>query len=274
MAAGEGVPTVPVKRKLPNGLSVYSLNGNETDYLYREIFHDESYVPPHGVRLGESPTVLDIGANIGLFTLFALNKWPDARVFSFEPVPDVFDVLRRNTGHLPGVRLHNLALGDTDQRRRLTYYPNYTMMSGFDADPKVDRALASSFIGSVADSLDEDLREAFIDEVEELVDDALDERRSVDCDVRRVDTFVAEAGIGHIDFLKVDVEGFEVPVLRGIGDELWPRIANAAVEVADRDGALATVISLFESNGLRTQVRQATEYRETDLHTVFARQVA
>ncbi|MEV7130483.1 FkbM family methyltransferase [Streptomyces sp. NPDC093260] len=259
-----------VQRTLPNGTSVFSLNGNETDYLYREIFHDESYLPPQGWNMPARPVVFDVGANIGLFTLFAVERWPDARVFSFEPVPDVFEALRRNTGRLAGVRPHNIALGDADQTRELTYYPNYTMMSGFDTDPATDRMLASAFVNSTAESLDDELREAFVQEVQELVEDCLDERRLVSCDVQRLETFAARAGVDRIDLLKVDVEGSEVPVLRGIGDRLWPGIGNVAVEVADRAGALDAVISLLETHGMRTSVRQAAEYRKTDLHTVFA----
>ncbi|MFE9068500.1 FkbM family methyltransferase [Streptomyces violaceusniger] len=259
-----------VQRKLPDGTSVFSLNGNETDYLYREIFHDESYIPPRGWDLPARPVVFDIGANIGLFTLFTLQRWPDAQVFSFEPVPDVFEALRRNTEQLIAVRLHNVALGDADQSRELTYYPKYTMMSGFDADPAVDRTLATAFVSSTAESLDEGLREEFIHEVEGLVDDCLDERRMVRCDVQRLETFAAGAGIDRVDLLKVDVEGFELRVLRGIGDRLWPGIGNAVIEVADRKGELDAVLSLLEDHGMRTFVRQAAEYRKTDLHTVFA----
>ncbi|MEV0126719.1 FkbM family methyltransferase [Streptomyces sp. NPDC050703] len=251
-------------------MSVFSLNGNETDYLYGEIFDDESYIPPQGWNIPEKPVIFDIGANIGLFSLFARQRWPDAQVFSFEPAPAVFDALRRNTGGLPGVHIHNMALGDEDQSRELTYYPNYTMMSGFDADPAADRVLASAFVSSAADSLDAELRDEFLHEVEGLVDDCLDERQLVRCDVRRVETFAEETGIDRVDFLKVDVEGFELRVLQGVGDRLWPRIGNAAIEVADRDGALDAVVSLLESHGMTTFVRQAAEYRKTDLHTVFA----
>ncbi|MGW4275285.1 FkbM family methyltransferase [Streptomyces seoulensis] len=251
-------------------MHVFSLNGNETDYLYGEIFDDESYIPPQGWRIPEKPVILDVGANIGLFTLFATQRWPGARVFSFEPAPDVFDALRRNAGHLPGVHVHNLALGDEDQSRELTYYPHYTMMSGFDADPAVDKVLASAFITSAADALDEEFRDEFIQEAEDLVDDSLGERRLVRCEVQRVETFAGRAGIDRVDLLKVDVEGFELRVLQGVGDRLWPGIANAAVEVADRGGALDAVVSLLESQGMTTSVRQAAEYRTTDLHTVFA----
>ncbi|MFF7534928.1 FkbM family methyltransferase [Streptomyces bobili] len=270
MTAGGGAPTAPVRRKLPNGMHVFSLNGNETDYLYREIFSDESYIPPRGWDVPAKPVILDIGANIGLFTLFAMERWPDAKVFAFEPAPDVFDALQRNTGHLPHAHAHNVALGDEDQTRELTYYPNYTMMSGFDADPEVDRGLASAFITSAADSLDGELRDEFIIAAEELVDDCLSERQLVRCDVQRVETFAGRAGIDRIDFLKVDVEGFELRVLQGIGDGLWPAVRNAAIEVADRDGALQEVLSLLEGHGMSTSVRQAAEYRTSDLHTVFA----
>ncbi|MGW8767442.1 FkbM family methyltransferase [Streptomyces sp. NPDC055815] len=254
-------------------MEVFSLNGNETDYLYGEIFDDESYIPPQGWDMPTEPLILDIGANIGLFTLFALQRWPGAKVLSFEPAPDVFDTLRRNVEHLHGAHPHNLALGDTDQTRELTYYPNYTMMSGFDADLETDKVLASAFITSVADSLDGELREEFILEAEGLVDDCLDERQLVRCDVRRLETFARGDGIDRVDLLKVDVEGFELRVLQGIGDALWPGIRNAAVEVADREGALDAVVSTLEAHGMATSVRQAAEYRKTDLHTVFAWQV-
>jgi FkbM family methyltransferase len=58
-----------------------------------------SYVPPPQVasRLNTacSPRIFDVGANIGLFGVFALDRWPSARITSFEPDPDNVRVLRR-----------------------------------------------------------------------------------------------------------------------------------------------------------------------------------
>jgi FkbM family methyltransferase len=57
--------------------------------ILNEIFSVECYAPPVEVaRLLdalESPAIMDLGANIGLFGLYAFGRWPDARVLGFEP---------------------------------------------------------------------------------------------------------------------------------------------------------------------------------------------
>ena len=44
-------------------------------------------------------TVLDLGANIGGFTEWACERWPDARIFAYEPHPDNATLFRLNTAH-------------------------------------------------------------------------------------------------------------------------------------------------------------------------------
>nr|AFB69908.1 OciA [uncultured bacterium] len=72
------------RRVLPNGLEIVHLNAYETDYLYREIFEDECYLR-HGITLSDRATVVDIGANIGLFSLFVMSRSPGAKIYAFEP---------------------------------------------------------------------------------------------------------------------------------------------------------------------------------------------
>ena len=61
-----------------------------------------SYEPPAEVaaRLDATaaPRILDVGANIGLFGVYALGRWSDARITSFEPDPDNFRVLDLTVG--------------------------------------------------------------------------------------------------------------------------------------------------------------------------------
>lgn len=252
--------------RLPDGRTVWSLNRSETDYLYREIFTDQVYLHPDGFDLPAAPVVVDAGANIGLFSLFAVDRWPGATVHAFEPAPEVFEVLRLNAAAMPGVRVHQVALGEVPHRTQLRYYPRYTMMSGIDAEPDADRALVRAYVQNTAADLDADLREVVLGRLDEMLDGRF-EQRLVDCRVDTLPGIVAEHGLTRIDLLKIDVEGAELATLRGMDEATWGLVRNAVVEVA---GGLAEAEKLFAANGLRTTTLQLPEYRGTDLHLLYA----
>jgi FkbM family methyltransferase len=68
--------------------------------VLREIFVGQGYALPPGVdeilSLRKDPRVVDLGANIGLFGLWVLSRWPEARLHSFEPDPDNLAILDNN----------------------------------------------------------------------------------------------------------------------------------------------------------------------------------
>lgn len=70
-----------------------------------EVFHDADYEPIAEVAplLDESPTILDLGANIGLFGAFAAQRWPHSRITAYEPDPANAAV------HRATLALHGLA---------------------------------------------------------------------------------------------------------------------------------------------------------------------
>jgi FkbM family methyltransferase len=77
---------------------------SEKDFLYfLEL------IPPGG-------TVLDIGANIGIMTVYLATKVKDASVFAFEPIPHNVKVLEKVISHykLKNVTVCNYALGNED----------------------------------------------------------------------------------------------------------------------------------------------------------------
>jgi FkbM family methyltransferase len=129
-------------------------------------------------------TVVDVGANIGYYTLvFADLVGPSGRVIAFEPDPDLFSAaagnVRRN-GKAGTVRLHNCALG---------------------AHPAELHLLRGHF-----NSGDNRLRRADPGTA-----------RAVPVRVMRLDDVL---GPEKVDWVKIDVQGWECDVLEGMGQTL------------------------------------------------------
>ena len=79
-----------------DGLTFEYLAGTdaEVEFLYEECFVRRSYLA-HGVCIPKHTpcVVVDVGANIGLFSLLALSENAAACVYAIEPAPEAFGVL-------------------------------------------------------------------------------------------------------------------------------------------------------------------------------------
>ncbi|MBV9774302.1 MAG: LLM class flavin-dependent oxidoreductase, partial [Gemmatimonadetes bacterium] len=236
---------------LPDGTVVAHQQDHITRELYGEIFERESYLR-HGITLEDDARVVDVGSNIGMFTLFAHTRARGVRTWSFEPIPDTFAVLRANTS-LFGLdaRVFNAGLADTAGTAVFTFYPNSSGLSGRYADLERDRELARTVIESWAHDGDgaggggAEIA-AGID-----VDAFLDERfraETFSCPLKTLSQVIREEGIDRIDILKVDVEKSEYDVLLGIEDEHWPLVRQVVMEV-DTDELLERVTGLLERHG-------------------------
>jgi FkbM family methyltransferase len=64
-------------------------------------------------------SILDIGANIGQFALFASEIFPTAKIYSFEPIPSVFEELKKNSNG-KNILPFNLALGESEGTLEIT----------------------------------------------------------------------------------------------------------------------------------------------------------
>lgn len=56
-------------------------------------------------------TVLDVGANRGMFSRCAHHVFPDASIYAFEPLKDCFEELSRLKGSIKDFECYNVALG-------------------------------------------------------------------------------------------------------------------------------------------------------------------
>lgn len=89
-------PTEPSITKLPNGERVLCWRHDDAKWIYDEVFIDRCY-ERDGITYAPGSVVIDAGANIGLFSLYAAQRCGgNASIFSCEPMPDTFNVLEQN----------------------------------------------------------------------------------------------------------------------------------------------------------------------------------
>src|SRR5436190_1700290 len=116
---------------LPDGSPVAHLNRNETEYIYNEIFVQQAYLR-HGVTILDGDCIVDVGANIGLFTVFASRLASDLRIVACEPNPAAFACLEANAaawGGGGGVRCLPLGLSRESGSADLTWFEGLSLLS-------------------------------------------------------------------------------------------------------------------------------------------------
>ncbi|HWM91854.1 MAG TPA: amino acid adenylation domain-containing protein [Thermoanaerobaculia bacterium] len=248
--------------ELPDGTVVAQRGRGETDFLWEEIFADRSYLR-HGIGLRDGDCVFDVGANIGLFSLFA-GREAAVRIHAFEPIPPVFETLRVNAAlHGLDVRLHDCGLAEQSGSAELTYYPHASLISGRFADAAEEREVVRGFLLGQDAGLSER-------QIEELLDERLQAERHT-CHLRTLSEVIAEEGIERIDLLKVDVEKSELEVLHGLREEDWPRVRQVVVEVHDIEGRLEQALDLLRKHGFEVAVEQDRMLTRTGLYNLYAR---
>lgn len=77
-----------------NGVVLRSPAEVNLAFLFHEIWIEEVYTRSRSIRAGD--TVIDIGANIGVFAAFAATRAPGVRVLAFEPFPENYTQLQEN----------------------------------------------------------------------------------------------------------------------------------------------------------------------------------
>ncbi len=255
---------------LPNGMVVSQQNEAETRHFYDDIFEHRGYVQ-HGVRIEPGATVVDVGGNIGLFSLFAHTQAPDVRLLIFEPAPPLVKHLRANlVRHAVQATVFEMGLSDKEESAQLTFYPHSSGMSTFAPDSEEEKRNLRTIIEN-----QERLGMTEPAEFTGMSEDFLDMRfiaQTYDVPLRRLSDILREQHIERIDLLKVDVQKFEEEVFNGINDEHWPLVRQVVAEVHDaHDGRVARLSVHLERRGFRVTVTQDDLYIGTDIYNLYAR---
>jgi amino acid adenylation domain-containing protein/FkbM family methyltransferase len=263
------------RQALPNGMAIVHQNRNETEYLYQEIFVRHTYAQ-HGIRLREEAVVFDLGANIGMFTMFVAACRPQARIWACEPLPPLCRTLRLNVElYAPRAKVLPVGVADSERSAEFTFYPQHTMMSSLTAyaDPELERRVVER---SLRNAQRQGSAEAatLLENAEELLGRRFEGER-YDCRLRRLSDILREEVIERIDLLKIDVQRAELDVLRALDDADWERVEQIVMELHQEEGGatagrIAQVVELLAAHGFDPVVEQDPLLVGTDRYALYA----
>ena len=239
---------------------IYTHSRKETKFIYKEVFEEKAYLQ-HGIELKPADIVFDVGANVGMFTLFANKECENnVSVFAFEPILDTYNLLKKNA-NLHGlarrnnIELFNLGLTHIGGPKEaiFSYYKNMSGNSTMKPDEKQQAfrgvspndiikviKLANPFIYILL----QPLLPIWPFLVRKIVSKNLKSQKII-CNLTTLSDICHQYSVPHIDLLKVDVEGAELDVLRGIEDQYWPKVKQVVMEVHDTDNRLSEIKKLL-----------------------------
>ncbi len=179
----------------------------------------EYRVPPQ-----VSPQViLDVGGHIGVASLFFSYHFPKSRIYTFEPDPENFGLLKKNIALYPNIQAFQVALSDRTEKRELFY--------------------SKQIVNSGGHSLHSTLN---------------DTTRSISVETYNAKEFLSKQGISSVDLIKIDTEGSEYDVLVNLGDDLIREIKCIMGELhGQKDFELLSYLSRWFRIGLEKRLESS-----------------
>ena len=186
---------------------------HDPKYVYDEIFVGAAYDHPK-IRLPEQAVIMDVGANVGFYSIWAARKYRPRAIFAYEASPSTFECLADNAARLvnadvTAVSCFNLAVSREAGRELVLHQPPWN--SGLST--LVDGSKLP-WVGELSDK-------------GELITHKV---RST-----TVSHEMARHGLASLDLLKIDVEGHFIEVLEGIAATDFARVRNIVLEAEYAD---------------------------------------
>jgi FkbM family methyltransferase len=176
---------------------------------------DRDYEVP-GVDWDGLKAIVDIGAHVGTFTVWAAARSPRARILAVEPNPETFAFLEKNirdNGLQDRVIAVNAAVGAEPGAATLEL-----------VEHSLGTRLARGGAGTVAVT------------------------------VQTVPSLLAGAGMREVDLLKIDCEGMEYEVFEALDSDQLSRLAAIACEYHPEPGhSVADLDALLRTSGFKVQ---------------------
>lgn len=204
-----------IKKKLHGGYDLEVLEGTEflIDQIWRDQLYDEYY------EISDNSTVIDLGANQGVFTIYAASK--GARVFCYEPEPCNYNILKSN--------INRNAL-------------NSKVISCQSALSK-DSGILKMYMTKGGDGESPGLFTSSMTLVEKNGDLNIE---TVNVKSITLEDVLKKHSLEYVQLLKVDCEGSELDILLSTNDKCFEKIENIVMKTHDNYSQKAMCNRLIE----------------------------
>jgi FkbM family methyltransferase len=145
------------------------------EIIIKDQYHAKEFIKKDAI-------IIDAGANIGVFSLFASELAPGGKIFAFEPASETYKVLLKNIKDYRNIIPVQFALGNRSGKSQIFIDSN---LSG-----------TNTLIDSEKGPL---VRQKGIEEI----------------NLMTIDEFVNKNKLSRIDFIKIDTEGYEKQIIGG-----------------------------------------------------------
>jgi FkbM family methyltransferase len=168
-----------------NRPTYYRPGSSDPDCIYKILLKSnrksDCWVPQEV----DPEVILDIGANIGIASVYYAERFPRASIYAFEPVPENFSLLERNVQGLGRVKAFPVALGEKRGEEEIS-------LSATDGEGNYG---GFSFHYEAT-------------------------KQGTTVRVENPAAYLSEIGLTKVDLIKIDTEGHEYQILRSFDQEM------------------------------------------------------
>ncbi|HWA34108.1 MAG TPA: FkbM family methyltransferase [Cyclobacteriaceae bacterium] len=186
---------------------IFDVPTRELYLVFKEIFMTDFYSVKKWIsQLPANPIIVDVGANAGFFDTLLLSQKSDARIYAYEPIEKNVALFSANLSLNPSVK------GNVNLFHRAVTGKSVEFVELYKEADSDNSVTASVFPDFETHNL-----------------------KSVKVRAISLSQIMSENKLDHIDFLKLDCEGSEYPIIYDSPPDIWKKINSIFLEVHNLD---------------------------------------
>jgi len=218
-----------------NGIKCIIRNRSDT-VVFLENFFLDNYDREEGFAIKQKDVIVDIGAHVGYFTIYAAKKATRGKILSFEPSRESFKVLKNNLkiNNIQNVNVENI--GVRNESGTSTLY--------VDEDNEIGNSMFSNDKNLIKENVQ----------------------------VTSITDIIKKYNLKSIDLLKLDCEGAEYEIILKLPIEILNKIKKISMEVHKIDNFdIKDIEKFLAENNFQVKTEYLLSKSDTNWPMLYAK---